>query len=840
MKRLRYIVQIAFKDAIQNLTSLSILASCCFIGTLALVSISLLKNGVDTSIINNTKSLLSADFLITSRQAPSPEVKRFINDLGKSLDTKLESTSEIALASMALFKSSNQSRLIQLSAVGNSYPLYGKVETNLDERLEINPGYAAVDSNLKARYDLKMGDEIKIGNKDFKISAFILQMPGSISTRSILAPRILINIADIQDTHLIKRGSLARYLFYIKTTNEIPNKELKEKLSDKILKYNLTLETSDEKRTSIERTVAIAYNFLDVVTFISFLLGGIGIASGSFIYFRKKKEFIKTLVCLGLKKNEAVVFFSVQILLFGLLSIALASASGLLINTALPGLFSGHLPIELSGKLNVTVFLRAIVTSIGLLALCTSLAAVLIWKENVLKKISSTVIFLIFTLVVVFVWGKLITGDFKLSSIYTISILLLIIILAVLGFLLRYVAKQFSSNFAKFEFEQGIKNLYRPNNQTFLLFSTIGISSLSIYLALFIGTLAGNKITKMNDEGSSNLLLFDIQEYQLEGVKDLLDSSKLPLVSTFPIVNMRLEKMNGVDVTEIRKAQANKTSKPRWTLTREYRSTFKSSLDATEDVIEGNFIGEIDNNVLKNQKIPISIEKGIAEKLELKMLDTITFNIQGLQVNTYISSIRKVDWQQMKPNFFFIFPSGILEDAPKNFIVLSKYASESQNNSFQSELVKSFGNVSSIDLSLLLKTITAISNQLKGIIDFLTLIVISNSIIILIGIILGSRAIRIEENTILRTLGARDRVIQTIALIEYVFIAIFGALSGLIIAIVASMLVGNRVFNVYPVFDFNEIGLIFILFILSITLIGILGSLGTLRRPTLETLRAIE
>lgn len=841
MRRLFYILQIAVKDAYQNISSLSILGSCCFIGTLALVSISLLKESVDNSINDNTKSLLAADFLITNRQPPSKDVDLFLAGLANELGTKITTASETSLASMVLFKSSAESRLIQLSAVSDSYPLYGEVKTSVGSKLKIKSGEALVDNNLKVRYDLKIGDEIKIGNKYFIISDFILQMPGSLSSRSILAPRVLINSGDIIETNLIKRGSLVRYLFYVKTEENIRSEVLKEKLSDKIMRHNLSLETTDEKRASIEKTVAVAYNFLDVITFLSFILGGIGIASGSFIYFRKKREFIQTLICLGLKKREAVIFFSTQILLFGLLAIGLASTCGLLIHNSLPELLAEYLPIKLSNAINFIVYFKAICTSIILLILCASLAALFIWKEGLLKNWINAIAFLCAALVIVFFWGKLITNNLLISSIYTVSIFVIIACLALSGFSLRYLSKRIAARIAKFEFEQGIKNLYRPNNQTFLLFSTIGVSALSVFLSLFISTLAGNKITKINEEGSSNLLLFDIQEYQTEGVKQLMLSNELPVIETFPIISMRIEKINGFSVAEIRKKQGlSGSTKPRWTLTREYRSTYKTNLDESEEVIAGEFIGLTTDNHQLDQKIPVSIEEGLAEKLDLKMADTILFNIQGLPVKTYISSIRKVDWQQMKPNFFFVFPSGVLEDAPKTSIILSKYSTEIQNSIFQSELTKSFGNVSSIDLTLLLRTITAISDQIKNIIDFLSLILIANSAVILTGIILGSRTIRIEENTILRTLGAKDRVINTITAIEYAVIAIFGTASGLVLAIIASILIGINVFDVLPVFNLFEIVSLFFLFILSIAFFGILGSSGTLKRSTLETLRTVE
>ncbi len=834
-----FILKLSLKDGIRQKVSLSILSSCCILATAALLAILSLKANISSAIEENSKSLLGADFVISSRHAPLPETEVFLSEIEKHTNSKPLLSKEIAFASMALFKESMRSRLVQISAISAPFPLYGtlKIEPPESTFLESENRHALVDLSLKSQFNLSTGQTIQLGNTEFIISGFIAQLPGGTEAGATLAPRILIPLSQLESTNLIQKGSIVRYKYLYKLPVHTPISRVKNQLQEKITALNLSLETYEDRAESLERNISIVYRFFDSSTILSFLLGGIGIWSGALVYLRKKRNFLETLYLLGLNRKQILTILGFQIFTFGAVSTIIGCGLGILVQYILPKIISNFTPVEIPFFISWSSLLLTVTSSIWILLISSYLAFYTLQQRSHTNRHK----FLIPVLLLAgttLLWLLLITGSVLTSIIYTGFSIIFFGILFGISYVLRKLARKVSSHLLHFPLSQGIKNLYRPYNQTLTLLISIGIVSFSALFILITQSSAIKKLELLETEGISNLLLFDIQDDQVEELFSFLKEHKLPAVSHVPVITMRMTEVKGNRIEEIRKKNEIEKKIPTWVLTREYRSSYKPQLDESEIVTEGNYIGRWDTS--ETNPIPISVEKGIVDKLELSLGDKIRFSVQGVEIETFVSSIRKVNWQQFKPNFFILFPEGALEGAPQTSIISTRYDSQEQNAIFQNELVQKFGNISAIDLELVIATARSISSQLKNTVLFLSLIIISSALVILSGIIWASRASRTEESVLLRTLGAQRNTLISMLFYEYFALGVLGSFAGAIIAFGA-----GAVFSTYfletPLFiPFIPSFLTFLTIILVVIILGSLGAIGTLRKGTIESYRALE
>ncbi len=247
--------------------------------------------------------------------------------------------------------------------------------------------------------------------------------------------------------------------------------------------------------------------------------------------------------------------------------------------------------------------------------------------------------------------------------------------------------------------------------------------------------------------------------------------------------------------------------------------------------------GEWTAEVTDLNLIPISISDNFAEDAKVAVGDRLSFNVQGVIMNTIVGSIRKVDWSRMQPNFSIVFPRGILEDAPQFRVITTKVANEDASAALQQELVRLFPNISIIDLRQILSVVEEILNKIAWLINFMAFFSILTGIIVLLGAVRTSKFQRIKESVLLRTIGARSSQILKILALEYFYLGILGALSGIVLSLISSQLLAWLLFDTAftpSVFPFL---VLFPAITILVMIIGITNSISVIKSPPLEVLR---
>jgi putative ABC transport system permease protein len=405
-------------------------------------------------------------------------------------------------------------------------------------------------------------------------------------------------------------------------------------------------------------------------------------------------------------------------------------------------------------------------------------------------------------------------------------------VLASLAKLVAWLARRFLPSGLPYVWRQGVANLHRPNNRTVLLLVSLGLGTF-LLLALMLtretvlaqvrGTAGGER---------PNLLFFDIQDDQIGPLETMLAKEGTPVRAQAPIVTMRIRGLKGRPIEEVLKDHASNI--PAWTLRREYRSTFRGSVSETEKVTAGVFDAKVAADA---PVIPISVEEGLARDMHVGLGDEIEWDVQGVPMLTKITSLRTVEWQRMSPNFFVVFPEGPLDAAPKFFVAAARAASPEESARVQRAVVAQFPNVSAIDLGLVLQTLEGIFSKVELVVQFIALFTVATGIIVLAGAVMTGRFQRIRETVLLRTLGASQRQIASIQLIEYSVLGALAALVGGGLAFGASALLAVFVFEAPVVLPLGYLA-VTVVSVTVVTLItGWVANRGIATHPPLAVLR---
>ncbi len=830
----------AIRDGRRSKGKLLLFVMSISLGIAALVGITSFRENLLKEIDEQAKTLIGADVSIQgSKPLPDSLMLAFYELSG-------EMSRETYFASMVYFPRTDGTRLAQVRALSGKYPYYGNIETTpVDAAERFQTGaFALVDDKLMIQYGVEIGDDVKVGTQNFEVIGRLHKIPGQTDIGASAAPVVYISFNVLDQTQLFQKGSRVNYLNYFQFSPEIDTTSQWSLLVAEADKKGFDVEDIEKRKKDTGSAFKDLSNFLELVAFTALLLGCIGVASSMFVYTRDKVATVATLRCLGMKSGQAISIFIYQVAFFGIIGSVFGALMGVALHLYLPELVKDFIPVELTPSISwlsilsgigigsVVSILFALISLVSLRKI-SPLQAIRSGSESADNKIDGLQVLVggvIFLFVLLLIYLQI--GSFKNATFFAFGLVITVVILGLIGKGLALTIKKLLPSALPYAWRQGLSNLYRPHNQTSLLITTLGLGTAFIATLLFMQSLLVDRVSIAGAEDRPNTVLFDIQTPQKEAIRNLTLDYDLPVMQEVPIVTMRLLEINGVSKNEAYNDTTITT--PDWAYNREYRVTYRDSLISSETLTEGVWTSEITSNA---DSIFVSVSSGYAENLELKLGDELLFNVQGAVLKTYIGSFREVDWRRVQTNFLVVFPIGVLENAPQFHVLITRINNNETSARFQQAVVRSFPNVSIIDLELILKTLEDILAKIAFVIRFMAYFSIGTGIIMLISSIILSRFQRMRENVLLRTMGASSRTLWTIIFAEYFFLGFLGALSGIVIAGITTTLLGKFVFEFTFVPDVLQmLGVSAI--ITSITvMIGLLNSRDVVRQSPLEVLR---
>ena len=834
--------RMAWRDTRTSRGKLALYSCSIVLGIASLAAIGSLGGNLERAIEEQTKTLLGADLVLRSQDAFAPEAEQLFQTLGG------EQSREASFATMVYFPRTEGTRLVQVHALSGGFPFYGKLETepaNAGEKFRQAGGGALVEESLLTQFDARVGDGIRIGNFTTNIAGRLEKVPGETVALSAIAPRVYISMADLPRTGLLQPGSLARFAVYFKFGPDIDVPALVERIRPQLEKLRLGHDTVEERKRDLGRSMDNLYHFLNLVGFIALLLGGVGIASAIHVHIKQKLGTVAVLRCLGGSVAQTFAIYLAQGMALGLFGAVLGGGLGLAIQSTLPKVMADFIPFTFQFHTAWLAVGRAMAIGFGiclmfaLLPLLTvrrvsPLAALRVSFEPQLAR-RDPLRWLAGACLAAGVIGFALmqSRDWRLGLGFSIGLGLVFGVLTITAKLLVVTTRKFVPAKLPFALRQGVANLHRPNNRTLLLLLSLGLGTFLMVSLHLVQQVLLKQLISSSGKNRPNAVLFDIQALQLEPLTKLIRSLDLPLLDEAPIVTMRLSSVKGRSVDSLLSNQPRRGRG--WMLRREYRSTYTDHLRDGEKIIAGQWVPQVAND--PTNAVPVSLEQGIAKDLQVGLGDELVFDVQGVPINTRITSLREVEWRRIQPNFFVVFPRGVLESAPAMHVLVTRVGSSQESARMQREVVKAFPNVSVIDLTLVLQTVDAILGKISFVIRFMAMFTVLTGLLVLVSALAAGRYQRIQESVLLRTLGASRGQILGILLVEYASLGFLAALTGILLAVIAAGALTRFVFHSPFALELDSV-LIPLLLVPGFTvLVGFLMSLGILNQSPLTILR---
>lgn len=838
--RLTFLVKTAIRDSRKNRMRLVLFMSSIVLGVAALVAINSFNYNLRNEIDREAASLLGADLAASGNRPAEPGILGVLDSLPG------EKAREMEMLSMSYIPKSDATQFIRLKALEGKFPFYGRIKAepvSAAESFRSGPG-ALVDESLMLQYDLRPGDSIKIGKYMLEIRGRLSGAIGSIGAASAVAPAVYLSIESLDSTGLVQPGSLVNYAYYYKVPPEFDVEKWKSSRKKLFRSESLRVETIEDRKDNLNQAFGFLNSFLNLVAIVALLLGCIGVASSVLIYVRSKTNPIALLRCLGLRPGEAFLVYFIQVMALGVLAVLVGVMLGVMIQNILPFLLKDFLPVAVQ----ITPSLRAISEGlvIGLLVagLFSMIPLLQIRKISPLKTLrisyeeetsSGTdalgmLLYLVILAVLVgFLW--LLTGSAVAALIYVGAILAAYAVLALVSSGIMRLLRRFIPREAGFITRQGLSNLFRPDNQTRTIMVTMGMGTAVLTTMVVLQSMLLRNVEMMDEGRQPNMILYGIETSQMDSLRTVTKSHGLPVIQEVPIVTMRIEGWKGKTKAEWM-ADTTMNSK-RWAANREARVSYRDTIASDEKLVSGQ---------LRKYKGPgdtifVSLGTTFAEALGVEIGDEIVFNVQGTRMQTYVGSLREIEFRNLSTRFFIIFPNGVLEGAPQFQVLVTKAPDNASMTRYRGDVVRRFPNVSVVDLTTILQSVNQIVGKISFIIRFMAVFSLLTGLIVLISSLTLSKYQRLRESILLRTIGATRRQIIRINVTEYLFLGLLATGTGVIISLAASYAIARLQLKLDFVIDWWAV-LLTMAGLTGVTVLtGMLNSRDILKSTPLEVLR---
>ena len=850
-----FIMRMALREIRASWQRLLFFFVCIAIGVGSIVALRSVIQSVQVALAGEARTLLGADITINANRPWTGTVLEALEaEQRAGRVTQRSEAAEIPTMVRPEDPLRPVTRMVELRAVGPEFPLYGLLTLRdgaYTHALLVGHG-AVVRSELLVQLGLEVGDRVLIGTQTFEIRGVITAEPGRSIGAFTLGPRVIIDRADLDSTGLVTFGSRARFQQLLRVPEAAAEDlvvDLRETFANEFVSVRWYRRTEDQMGENLTR----AENYLSLVGLVVLILGGIGVSSVTRVFVQQKVRSIAILKCLGTTSPQILAIYMTQVLLLGAAGSVLGVALAAGVMAAVPS-FVGDLTdlMQIDFGLTATAVLQGL--AIGLLVSILFSLVPLLEVRHVKPSLllrhdvppSSGVDWLKWgvtagvatALVAVAAWqagslevGLMLSGGFVATA-FVLHLTGAALVRAVQP--LRY-----SKSFA---LRQAVLRIARPGNQTRVILLAVGLGA---FFILGVRTLQVNLLRDFAIQAgpeAPDMFLIDIQQDQRDRLAAFLDEANgaSPDAKIIPTLRARVVAVKGLEMD----LDSYENVRGRG-LSREYTVTYRSELEANEELIEGQWWGDEPMEV----EAEVSIEERFSDRDDdgrfrrgsrIQVGDQMSFDVLGRVITARVTSVRRVDWQDFRAGgFMFVFRPGTFDGAPHTYISALQGPSDPDARArMQAALVTQFPNVTVIDLREILETIQVLVNNVTLAVTMVGALVLLSGGLILVGAVSMTKFRRVYEAAILKTLGATSKLIAAMLVLEYGVLGAIAGTVGALGAIVLSWAVARYALDM-PLEATPGITMAGIVVTsLLVAAIGVLASLDVLRHKPLGTLRA--
>lgn len=770
MKQFGLSLRLLWRDSRSG--ELTILFLALLIAVTSSTAITLFSDRLERTMTDQTAEFLAADMVITSHATiPEPWLE-------KATQLKLEQAQTAEFSSVLI--EHDELLLVGIKAVSASYPLRGFLKTTasdfLAETIEHQgpePGVTWVEKRVLSALKLNLGDPITVGEKKLVIGKIITYEPDKQGDIYSLSPRVMINKQDLQETGVIQPGSHVHYFFQF-SGEPSQLAEFKNWVKPQL---NLAQRILDihEDRPELGSALNRAERYLGLSSIVVIIISGVAIAMATRRYTERHLDATAILRCLGCKQSDVLWLFVRQFLIFGLLTSALGCVLGWFVQEILFALLRDLLPQTIANSGLLAVFF-------GLMTGMTVLIGFALPPLLRLKRVSPARVFrrdleplpssawlvygLAFGIVGLLIWRY--TEDLNMTlTIFSAGLVLLLI----LGLLVHLILKLAHSSLPNLSLNWrfGLQGLLRNSQATISQILAFTITLVAMALSFTVRTDLIENWHKQLPEHAPNHFALNIFPEQLPALQADFKAQGITGSQFYPVIRGRLTEINEVQVQKI----VTKDSQGESATHRELSLTWTESLPEDNKIIAGIWRSP-------EKKPEVSVEQKLADSLKIKLGDRLLFIVGGQQLTATVSSIRSLQWDTMKPNFYMIFSPGTLESFPATYI--TSFYLPNNNKNYLNQLVKKFPAVTILEVDLILKQFKTILTQLTQAINYLLYFALMAGFTVLFSAIYATLDNRIYESALLRTFGANRALLRSSHIIEF---TLLGLVSGILAVIIS-------------------------------------------------------
>lgn len=775
---------------------LTIIFAAIALAVLTVFSLSAITERIGLNIAQKSSDFIAADRRLSSNHAVDPQLLTKANEFGLK-------TAKVLYFDSMLF-ANDELVLGSVKAGSDAYPLKGKLtikDTLTGQAYDVDTGPKLgsvwLSEGLFYTLDVKVGDSVELGAGVFNVSKVLVKEPDAPFFSLSGNKRVLLSYDDIPTTKAVQAGSRVfhRLLF---AGNE-------QQLSDYYtwlkpqLKSNQSWEGIKDRQSPLGSNLDRAERFLLLAGLFGIMLAAVAMAVSAKRYCERQYDPVAMMKTLGGSRKTIRNIFLLHLCLVTVFSIVAGLLMGFILQTVGADYLAKFMGAELP-QAGIRPWLLS--SFIGLVcALMFSLKPLLdlfdipplrVLRRNLGDELALSRLHIVLSFMTIFVLMWLFSGEIITTLILFASTLLVIAVLFVISRLL---------------FAAGRKLGLRPGSSWSLAIATLQkrananaiqlISfALAIKLMLFLVVLKNDIISDWQMQvppNAPNMFIINISEQEVEPINTFFTDNNIAHEAFYPVFSGRVDAVNGEEFSRrvSKQEDEEKNEKAREGVNREPNLTWLESLPEGNEITEGKWF--TDGNTASDE-IEVSVFDGWRETLGLKLGDTITLLVNEKSIEAKVTSFRNVDWGSLKPNFVMILSPNMAGMVPVTYFSAAKL--EDKHTKDISQLLQRYPTISMIDIKSQIEQAQSIIAQVSLAIGFVLSIVLMSGALVLISQVQASLAERMQEVVILRTLGAKGRLIKLATLYEFMLL---GAIAGLVAAVVsdvALLVIQQQLFNV--------------------------------------------
>ncbi len=829
--------QMGWRSLLRDLRAgeLRLLIVAVTLAVAALTAVGFFADRLQGGLMRDARQLLGGDAVIASDN-PTPQI--FIDEARRQ-GLQVAGTLGFPTMGRATEGQGGASKLVALKAVQAGYPLRGKLTVadapdspGQTTREVPAQGQVWVDASLLESLQLKLGDNLLVGDASLRISRIIVNEPDRGAGFATLAPRAMISSADILATNLIQPASRVTYRMavagndnQVRAYSQWADAELKKGEA-----RGVRLESFEGGRPEMRQTLDRAEKFLNLVALLAALLSAVAVALAARGFAASHLDDCAMLRVLGQPQRTMALAYTFEFALVGLFAALLGVAIGFAVHHVFVLLLAGLVDAALPAATLWPVFFGV---GMGLtLMFAFGLPPVLqlaqvpplrVIRRDVgnLKPTSLAVLGLGvagFAALLIAASSDLLLGAIAVGG-FAVAVVLFAGLSWVAVKLLRKVVNEAT---APRWLVLATRQISARPAYTVVQVSSLAVGLLALILLVLLRTDLIASWRKATPVDAPNRFVINVQPDQGDAFQTMLKNDGVKRYDWYPMIRGRLIAVNGQAVSP----DTYTEDRAKRLVDREFNLSNSAEQPGHNPLIAGSWTA--------GQGDTISVEEGIAKTLNLKLGDSMRFDIAGIQKEARVTSLRKVDWGSMRANFFVIFPVDQLADVPVTY--MSAFRAP-ERKGFDNQIVKTFPNITNVDMTATITQVQGVLDKVIRAVEFLFAFTLAAGVVVLFAAVTATREERAREFAIMRAVGARSSLLRQVQRAELIGVGLLAGFLASLVAVVVGWGLARYAFE----FDWTASPLVPLAGALAGALLawaaGWWGLREVLNRPVVQTLR---